>query len=129
MAKKETYCPHCQKKLMVSKRAFSVVCPFCHQRVEVEDHVIDDYYTISIIESSGSLRVARSGSLYATVKVTNLDVEGQMHGSVNVKGKVTVEPGGKLEGDVIAPRLEVKPGAKLKGFCRIEPTIKKPEPT
>ena len=121
MAKKETYCPYCGKKLLVSQRAFSVVCPYCHQRVGVEDHVISNFYTVNLIESSGSLRVARSGNLYAKVKVTHLDVEGQLHGNVSVKGKVTIEPGGRLVGDVTAPRLEVKPGAKLKGFCRIEP--------
>ena len=119
--KKETYCPHCLKKLLVSKRAFSVVCPYCHQRVGVEDHVISDYYSVALIETSGSLRVARHGNLYAKVRVTNLDVEGQLHGNVTVIGKITVEPGGRLEGNVNAPRLEVKAGAKLKGFCRIQP--------
>ena len=121
MAKKETCCPHCQKRLRVSERAISVVCPYCHQRVAVEDHIISDYCSVSLVESTGSLRIASNGNLHARVRVNYLEIQGQLHGNVIAQGKVTVEPGGFLEGNVTTPSLQVKPGAKLKGFCRIEP--------
>ena len=44
-----------------------------------------------------------------------------MYGDITARGKVTVYPGAQLIGDVTASRLEVKSGALLKGFFRIQP--------
>ncbi len=114
-------CTHCGRELEVSDRAFSVNCRYCNQRVGVEDHIIQSYHSVTNIETSGSISVTPTGHVRARLRVQNLEVAGQMYGDIVARGKVTVYPGGRLVGDVNASRLEVRAGALLKGYYRIEP--------
>ncbi len=114
-------CTHCGRELEVSDRAFSVNCRYCNQRVGVEDHVIQTYHSVTNIETGGSISVTPTGHVRAKLRVQNLEVAGQMYGDIVARGKVTVYPGARMVGDVSASRLEVKEGALLKGYYRIEP--------
>ena len=113
------YCTHCGRELLVSSRAVSISCYYCHQRIGVEDHTISAYHAVTNIETSGSMAVAPRGHVRARLRVHDLQVEGQIYGNVTARGKVSVAPGAHLYGDVTAARLEVKEGAHLKGFFRI----------
>jgi hypothetical protein len=113
-------CTHCGQELEVSDRAFSVNCRFCNNRVCVEDQLISSYHAVTNIETSGSISVTPTGHVRAKLRVHNIDIAGQLYGNITARGKVTVYPGAQLIGDVTAPRLEVKSGALLKGFYRIE---------
>ena len=125
MQLRKVYCTHCGKELLVSRRAFSLSCCHCHQRVCVENHTIDAYHAVTNIETSGSLSVTRTGQVRARLRVQDLDVAGQVYGNVTARGKVTLAAGARIVGDVTAHRLEIKDGAKLNGFVRIEPETPK----
>lgn len=112
-------CTHCGKLLQVSPKAYSVNCRFCNRRVNLENYVIDSDHLITNIETSGSVAVTPTGRVRARLRVENLKIEGQMHGSVTANGKVTIAPGAQLIGDVKAKRLEVNTPARLKGFFQI----------
>jgi len=124
MARRKINCPHCDKHILVSPRAVSVNCPYCYQRVSVENFVIDAYHAVTNIETSGSLDIAHTGHVRASIHVQDLNLAGQLYGNVTAGGKVAFEAGAQHIGDITATRLDVASGAKLKGFCRIEPTTK-----
>jgi len=121
MRQKKVYCHHCQAELLVSQRAFSVNCSHCHRRVSVEDFYISSYHNTGQIETCGSLLVGPAGDLRACLMVQDLQVQGQLHGNVFARGKVSLARSGRLFGNITASRLEVACGAVVKGFCRIEP--------
>ena len=67
--------------------------------------------------------IAPTGILHASLRVTNLMVEGRLHGNVVASDKITLTSGARLEGDITARQLEVREGAGLRGFCRIDPHL------
>lgn len=114
-------CNHCGGNLLVSERAISISCRYCHQRVGVEDRIIDHYHAGTNIETAGSLVITAEGHVRARLSVKNLEIQGhgQVYGNVTACGKVRVDAYAHLLGDVTAQRLEVHPGARLRGFYRI----------
>ena len=121
MSQKNIRCHHCGKELLVSSRAFSICCSGCNRRVNVEDRTITDHHATKQIETSGSIVVAPRGELHAQLRVKDLQVQGRLLGNVTADEKVTLNAQGQIVGDITAARLEVDCGARLKGFCRIEP--------
>ena len=120
---RKIFCIHCGGELTVSPKAFSVNCRYCNRRVGVEDHHIGHYHAGTNIETGGDVSVTSRGHVRARIHVKNLQVQpqGQVYGNVIAEEKVTVETQANLLGDVTARRLEVQPGAHLKGFYRIGP--------
>ena len=121
MQPKTISCYHCGKKLVVARRAISIVCPYCNKHLSIEDQVIESHYNMNRIETCGSLRVEQGCNVRARVQVHNLEVQGRVQGDVTAHNKITVESGAHLNGDITAPRLEVNNGGMINGFCRIEP--------
>ncbi len=120
------YCNHCGRELTVSDRTVSTNCRWCNQRVAVQDQIINHYHCGTNIETAGSIVVAEHGHVRARLQALNLEVQdrGQVYGSVTAQEKVTIGAEANLLGDVTAARLEVRPGAHLRGFYRIGPTEK-----
>jgi hypothetical protein len=119
--KKVVQCYHCGKALLVSVRAFSVCCPYCSQRVGVENLSISNRYEVHRIETCGELTVEAEGFLRAHLHVNDLLVAGQLYGNVEAEGKVTLTATGRIKGDVRASRLEIDAGGLLEGYCDIQP--------
>jgi hypothetical protein len=118
-AKKAVHCYHCGKELLVSVRAFSTCCPKCNQRLGVEDRTISGHYEITLIETCGTVQVGPAGDLRSRLRVRDLQVQGQCQGNIVADGKVSLDSNARVEGDITAKRLEVNPGARLKGYYRI----------
>lgn len=114
-------CLHCGAEVVLSARVVSTSCGHCYKRISVEDFVVKSEHSMSNINTCGSLSVTAKGQVWAPVNVHDVSVEGMINGNVRAQDKVTIETGGRLVGDVAARRLEVKPGATLKGFYRIDP--------
>ncbi|MBN2212169.1 MAG: polymer-forming cytoskeletal protein [Sedimentisphaerales bacterium] len=115
------YCNHCGRELAVSDRVLSTNCRWCNQRVAVQDQYINHYHAGTNIETAGSIVIAEHGHVRARLQANNLEVQGsgQVYGSVIAREKVTIDAEANLLGDVTAARLEVRPGAHLRGFYRI----------
>jgi len=127
MPHRRIQCLHCAEQVLVSPRTVSTRCPYCYRRIAVEDFIVSSYHSLTNIETCGSLSVTPTGQVRARLTVHNLHVQGSVNGNVSAHGKVTIDPTARLVGNVDAPRLEVKPGAALKGFYRIVPKASAPE--
>jgi ribosomal protein S27E len=121
MAQKTVRCHHCGHEMQVSTRAFSIGCPKCNQRFSVEDFTFSSPFAAARVETAGSIVIEPTGTLQARVKAKNLDLQGELDGNVVAQGKVSLSSDARLCGDITAQNLQVNPGAKIHGFCRIEP--------
>lgn len=121
---KSVSCTHCGAESQVAKRAMSVFCPHCHQRLILEDYKVKTYLATRLFATCGDIVVEKSGFVSAPIRVQNLTVRGQVQGNVEARGCVRIARTGQLKGDIRAPVLRVAAGAKLNGFFRILP---KPE--
>lgn len=72
---------------------------------------------ISIKEN---LTIASSARVEADVESASVDISGSIQGNVTAKDKVEIKSGGKLVGDIRAPRILVADGASFKGNINME---------
>ena len=122
---REVLCTHCGSQTEVARRAMSVFCPHCKQRLILEDYKIKSYHATRLFATCGDIIVERSGVVSAPIRVGNLTVRGQVQGEVDARGCVQIASTGQLRGDIRAPRLIVADGARLDGFFRIVPRPEK----
>ena len=65
--------------------------------------------------------------MHADIKVGEIEIHGQVFGSVDAKRRVEISASGRLRGDVRTPLLGVTPGGVLDG--RIQMAGDQPEET
>ncbi|MHC4235673.1 MAG: bactofilin family protein [Planctomycetota bacterium] len=118
---KRVRCTHCTGEAEVADKAMSVFCPHCRKRLILESFQIKSYTAVREFATCGSVVVEKRGMVAARVQVENLLVKGRVQGEVHARGKVEVAKTGEVRGDICAPRLVVRNGATIKGFCRIGP--------
>ena len=115
-------CTHCTGEAEVAEKAMSVFCPHCKQRLILEDFRIKGYKAVREFATCGDVVVEKRGAVAARVFVENLLVKGRVQGEVRARGKVEIARTGEVRGDICAPRLIVRSGALIKGFCHIGPS-------
>lgn len=116
---KEVFCTHCGKPTAVARRAMSVFCPHCSQRLILEDFKIKTYYAVRHFATCGDIVVEKKGHVVAPIVVGNLTVKGRVQGSVHARGHVHICKTGLVKGDLEAMSLDLENGAVLDGFVRI----------
>ena len=116
---KRVACTHCNGVCEVGRRAMSIFCPHCRQRLILENFKIKSYKGVRELATCGDVVVERRGHVVARVIAYNLIVKGKVQGRVTVRSRVTVSKTGNLRGDVEAPSISVEGGAVLHGFLRI----------
>jgi cytoskeletal protein CcmA (bactofilin family) len=68
---------------------------------------------------SGNLDVAQGATARISIEAANVNVKGQVEGSVNVKDKLTLGKNARLSGDIVVRRLQIEDGASLNGHVRM----------
>jgi len=110
-------CYHCGHRFEVSVRTMSLPCPRCHKTLVVEDVVIRNYRPVKTLATCGRLIVRRGGRIVAQTIEAHAGVEcnGAVHASVRSRGPVTLGARAEWKGDLAAPSLHVKSGARVLG--------------
>ena len=114
-------CPRCGTTFEVAQAAMSMLCPGCHVPVRTEDVTVKGFCAVVEFHTAGDVVIEKSGTIQATVRVTNLDVKGGVRGPVFAKGNVRLRKTAKVYGDVRSPRLAVEAGAVLVGRVETGP--------
>jgi cytoskeletal protein CcmA (bactofilin family) len=63
----------------------------------------------------GGLRIGESGVVIASIDVSELEVAGHVKGHVIASSAVSILEGGRLDGDVRAPKVAIEDGGELHG--------------
>jgi len=64
--------------------------------------------------------VSPSGRVRAEIKARSVVVEGELHGNVVASQMVTVRAGGRLTGDIHAPRVGLEEGCQFQGHVDMD---------
>ena len=73
------------------------------------------------LKASGDVLVDSTATVQASVEGSNVNVRGQVNGSVTARRRLTLGGSGKLNGDVKVSRLTVEDGATLNGNVTMTP--------
>ena len=84
-----------------------------------EGHVHIDGRVEGEFKVTGNLDVAQGATARASIEAANVNVKGQVEGSVNARDKLTLGKNGRLSGDIVVRRLQIEDGASLNGHVRM----------
>jgi hypothetical protein len=113
-------CLHCKRPELVSLRALTLTCKFCHKLLKVEPMVIRQYQARRVIETCSCLTVEKNGNVFTDrILCGSLVARGRIKGNIFSFGPVLVAPEAQIHGDITAPSIAVGEGAVLEGNCRI----------
>lgn len=80
-----------------------------------EDIVIEGRFEGTVHLPENTLRVAQDSDVRADVRAGAVVVEGRLAGDVVCADKLVMSPGGRMEGNIVAPRVALADGARFKG--------------
>lgn len=84
------------------------------------------------IQGEGALLVGEKGKLESDIRVSQVDISGEIKGNIVADQKIEIRPSGKVVGDVISPSVVINEGALFDGSChtravseedQIEPSV------
>jgi len=67
------------------------------------------------VKTTADLFVDESGTIEATVDTRSIDIEGTVIGNVRASDKYELKAGGRVTGDVFAPRVVIADGSRFRG--------------
>tara|TARA_R110002167_G_scaffold176687_1_gene376295 strand:- start:916 stop:1338 length:423 start_codon:yes stop_codon:yes gene_type:complete len=76
------------------------------------------------IKTSGKVVVGKSGSIKGTLQGTDAYFEGKFSGKLTLSGILTLKDSAHIEGEVVAGKLAVEPGATFNVTCIMKGTVK-----
>jgi cytoskeletal protein CcmA (bactofilin family) len=84
------------------------------------------------LKTKGKLIIGTSGEVKGEINCKNCDVEGKIEGKVIVSELLTLKATSVINGDIVAKRLAIEPGANFTGNCQMtdettQSQFKKPE--
>jgi cytoskeletal protein CcmA (bactofilin family) len=86
-----------------------------------ENLVIDGTVEGSIDLPKNDLTIGESGRVTADLNAKVIRIDGQVTGDINGAEKVVISQSGKVQGNIISPRVTLEDGAKFKGSIDMDP--------
>ena len=83
--------------------------------VAEEDLLIQGSVKGTIDHRAKNLTIGAHGNVTANIVAENVIVQGKVQGEIRATESVVVEPSARVVGDIFAPRVGLKEGAKFKG--------------
>jgi cytoskeletal protein CcmA (bactofilin family) len=80
-----------------------------------EDLLIQGNVRGSITHTGNNLTIGAHGNVKADITAQKIIVQGEVHGDVRASESVVVEASARVTGNIVAPRVGIKEGAKFKG--------------
>jgi cytoskeletal protein CcmA (bactofilin family) len=76
------------------------------------------------IKTTGKVVVGKSGVIKGTLQGTDAYFEGKFSGKLALSGTLTLKASAHIEGEVVASKLAVEPGATFNVTCIMKGTVK-----
>ncbi len=111
--RREVMCFSCGHSFSTIGEAQSSQCPKCSGYVSLQNYEISEHWNRRI-ETRGDVIIQKTGSVSGvTLRCHNLTVIGELAGSVECSGDLTIRSHGKIIGTVQCRNLRVEKGAKV----------------
>ncbi len=69
------------------------------------------------LNTKGKLIIGSTGEVKGEIKCKNCDIEGKVDGKLEVSELLTLKATSVINGDIVAKRLAIDPGARFTGNC------------
>lgn len=76
------------------------------------------------LKTPGKVVISEGGFVNGTLECENADIEGKFKGKLFVKGILSLRGPANIEGEVVAGKLSVEPGAIFNATCEMNGGIK-----
>jgi len=76
------------------------------------------------IKSPSKVVVGENGTIKGTLECENADIEGKFYGKMNISGTLTLKSTALLDGEVVAGKLAIEPGASFNATCVMKGAVK-----
>lgn len=86
-----------------------------------ENLVIEGIVDGSVDLPQNDLTVGESGQVVANLDAKTVKVDGQVTGDISGSEKVVISKSGRVQGNIVAPRVTLEDGAKFKGSIDMDP--------
>lgn len=87
-----------------------------------ENLVIEGRVDGTVHLKSNDLTVGQSGRVTANLTANVVRIDGEVNGDIVGVEKVVVTKTGKVQGNIVGPRVTLEDGAKFKGSIDMDPT-------
>lgn len=91
-----------------------------------ENLVIEGKVDGSVELADHDLTIGQTGEVVANITAKTVIIEGQITGDVTGSEKVILTKSGRVNGNIVAPRVTLEDGAKFKGSIDMDPGTDKP---
>ena len=72
------------------------------------------------ISTKGKIIIGQSGVVKGEIKCKNADVSGKIEGKIVVGEQLSLKTSSLVNGDIIANKLAIEPGARFTGNCTMD---------
>ncbi|NBC22685.1 MAG: polymer-forming cytoskeletal protein [Gammaproteobacteria bacterium] len=86
-----------------------------------ENLVIEGKVDGSVQLKNNDLTVGQSGRVTANIQANIVRIDGEVHGDIVGVEKVVITKTGKVQGNIVGPRVTLEDGAKFKGSIDMDP--------
>ncbi|MDX1501440.1 MAG: polymer-forming cytoskeletal protein [Thermoanaerobaculia bacterium] len=93
-----------------------------------EDLMIEGRIEGEIRLQKNSVTVGKSGRVKADIYGRSIGVEGEVRGNLYGDHEVVIRASGRVQGNIVSPRVILENGSKFKGSVDMEPARKSAEP-
>ncbi|KJD34131.1 hypothetical protein PK35_05230 [Tamlana nanhaiensis] len=76
------------------------------------------------VNTKGKIVLGKSGAITGTLNGTDAYFEGQFSGKLTLSGTLTLKASAVVEGEVVAGKLAVEPGATFNVTCSMQGSVK-----
>ena len=76
------------------------------------------------IKTAAKVVVGEKGSIKGTLQCDYADIEGKVSGTIHISETLTLKASAHIEGDVVAGKLSIEPGATFNATCVMKGNVK-----
>jgi cytoskeletal protein CcmA (bactofilin family) len=87
------------------------------------DLKVDGHVQGRIIQSTKCVEIGEPGQVVANIKANVVKVGGEMSGDILGHEKVTITRTGRVQGNIVAPRVVLEDGSLFRGSIEMSPTV------
>jgi cytoskeletal protein CcmA (bactofilin family) len=87
-----------------------------------ESLVVEGQVEGTVDLSAHDLTIGQAGRVRANVAANVINIKGELYGDMAAREKVVISKTGRVQGNIVAPRVTLEDGAKFKGSIDMDPT-------
>lgn len=76
------------------------------------------------VKTPSKVVLGETGLIKGTLECENADIEGKFSGNMTISGTLTLRATARVDGDVVAAKLAIEPGASFNATCVMKGSVK-----